>query len=287
MGTPGACNYATIVFAYYERTSILPTFKKNLLLHVRYIDDIFLVWKDYPSEPFAFDDFKKALDDQCNLKWITEDRSSKTNFLDLTIEIERNTKTFISRTFQKKCNLFLYILAHSAHPPGLIKGLIYGFLETYWRQNTYKSGYTKMVKLLIKRLLNRGYEDTTILPIFKDAALKIEAKFIRKLDNNTELLQSGNTVFFHLQYHKRDASRQCIRDAYESSCGSLDEKGHNFKYHSTLEGTNMMMINKITIAYSRPKNLRDELITSKLFETELCNAAYVLKDMRKPNGQAS
>ena len=34
MGTPCACNYATIVFAYYKRTQILPTFKKNLLLYV-------------------------------------------------------------------------------------------------------------------------------------------------------------------------------------------------------------------------------------------------------------
>ena len=61
MGTPCACNYATIVFAYYERTQILPTFKKNLLLYVRYIDDIFTVWKDFPSEPHAFDSFKRTL----------------------------------------------------------------------------------------------------------------------------------------------------------------------------------------------------------------------------------
>ena len=128
--------------------------KKNLLLYVRYIDDIFLVWKDYPSEPSTFEDFKKSLDDQYDLKWIMEDRSLKTNFLDLAIKINRNKKTFITRTFQEKCNLFLYIPAHSAHPPMLIKGLVYGFLETYWHQNTYRSDYTKMTKLLFKRTLN-------------------------------------------------------------------------------------------------------------------------------------
>ena len=49
IGTPCACNYATIVFAYYERTSILPKFKNHLLIYLRFIDDIFIVWKDSTS----------------------------------------------------------------------------------------------------------------------------------------------------------------------------------------------------------------------------------------------
>ena len=89
-----------------------------------------------------------------------------------------------------------------------------------------------------------------------------------------------------MQYHKRDASRQCIRNVYESTCESLNEKGHSFKCNPTPDGTDMM-INKVTIAYSRPNNLRDELIKSKLFETESCNAATVLRVFKKPNGQAS
>ena len=144
-----------------------------------------------------------------------------------------------------------------------------------------------MVKLLFQRLLNRGYEESTISPIFNEAALKIGAKFITSRKRKTELLQGGNRIFFHLQYHQRDISRQCIRNAYESTCESPDEKGHSFKCNPTQNDEHMMMINKVTIAYSRPKNLRDEIIQSKLFETESCNAASVLKDMRKPNGQAS
>ena len=286
MGTPCACNYATIVFAYYERTSIIPQFKNNLLLYLRYIDDIFIVWKDLKSDPDAFERFKNELDIQCNLKWVTEDKSYKTNFLDLTIEIDRYTNSFTTRTYQKASNLFLYIPAHSAHPPGLIKGLVYGFLETYWRQNTFRSDYIKMVKLLFQRLLNRGYEDKIITPIFNEAALKIEAKFNFILDKTIQPLQSGNRIFFHLEYHKRDVSRQCIRDAYESTCESLDTKGHSFKYHPTPDGNNMM-IKRATIAYSRPKNLRDQLISSKLFETDSCNAETILQKMRPPHGQAS
>ena len=43
MGTPVACIYATLFFAYYERTILLRKYKKNLLLYVRQIDDIFSV----------------------------------------------------------------------------------------------------------------------------------------------------------------------------------------------------------------------------------------------------
>ena len=170
VGTPCACNYATIVFAYYERTSIIPHFKQNLLLYLRYIDDIFVVWKDLESDPNAFDRFKNELDNQCNLTWITEDRSYKTNFLDLTIEVDRYTNSFTTRTYQKASNLFLYIPAHSAHPPGLIKGLVYGFKNPAGAK-TFKSNYEKIVKLLFKRFLNHGYEDKISTPVFNEAAM--------------------------------------------------------------------------------------------------------------------
>ena len=159
--------------------SSLPS-KKNPQLYVRYTNDIFIVWKYSPSDPSAFDSFKKALDNQYNITWITQDRTSKTNFLDLTIRLDRHTKMFITRIFQKKSKLFLYIPVYSAHPPGLIKGLVYGFLETYWRQNTYRLDYIKMVKLLFKRLLNYEYEDLIISPILNETAFKIEAKFLTK-----------------------------------------------------------------------------------------------------------
>ena len=85
MGTPCVCAYATIFFAYYERTSILPKYKENIVLYLRYIDDILLIWKDLPTKPTAFTSFAHDIDNQCNLKWKTEELSDKTNFLDLTI----------------------------------------------------------------------------------------------------------------------------------------------------------------------------------------------------------
>ena len=285
MGTPCACNYATIVFAYYKRTCILPRFKKNSLLYLRYIDDIFVVWRDFPSQPDTFTDFKRTLDNQCNLKWTTEERNNKTNFLDLTIELDTKNSTFTTRTYQKASNLFLYIPAKSAHPPGLLKGLICGFLETYWYQNTNKKDYIKMVSLLYTRLLNRGYESSDLAPIFNQAALQIDNKLYHpKTKKKLNPPESGRRIFFHLEYHKRDISRKFIRDSYERSCELPNEDGHSFN-NPTTSGIN---ISRVTIAYSRSKNLRDKLVPSTLFETDSCNAASILKDMKtmkQLNGQ--
>ena len=43
IGTPCAYNYATIVFTYFKRANILPTFKSSFLLFLRFIDNIFIV----------------------------------------------------------------------------------------------------------------------------------------------------------------------------------------------------------------------------------------------------
>ena len=43
MGTPPAPTYANLFFAIHENR-ILPKFKKNILLHKRYIDEIFGIW---------------------------------------------------------------------------------------------------------------------------------------------------------------------------------------------------------------------------------------------------
>jgi hypothetical protein len=44
MGTPVACNYATITYGHFENTVVIPRFKNNLYYYKRYINDIFGIW---------------------------------------------------------------------------------------------------------------------------------------------------------------------------------------------------------------------------------------------------
>jgi len=125
MGTPVACSYATITYGHHENTKILTVFEANLLYYRRYIDDIFGVWlPPDTNRTETWNNFKKQLNDWGTLEWVIEEPSKEANFLDLTLNLQ-NSRIY-TRTYQKEMNLYLYIPAHSAHPPSCLKGLILG-----------------------------------------------------------------------------------------------------------------------------------------------------------------
>ena len=267
MGTPVACIYAII----FLRTILLRKYKKNLLLYVQQIDDIFGIWIHDESNPNAWEDFQSDLNSACKLEWTTTTLSKRVNFLDITIMLDREGN-LSTKTFQKGMNLFLYIPPHSSHPPGLMKSLIYGLLLTYFLQNTRISDFYTIVSLLHKRLLARGYTTENINPIFMDATEKIESCFdpmvySKKDTERSDPSCSDKVLFFHIPFHSRDISRQKIRDIYEKTCEG-EPQGYNFKHMPNNISGKTMKISQLTIAYSRPKNLRDYLCPSKLTETD-------------------
>ena len=148
-----------------------------------------------------------------------------------------------------------------------------------------------MVNLLYKRLLARGYEDIDILHVFKEATTKLDTKysltgsFTHKTAEKTAQDGDRNDLFFHLQYHKRDISRQCIRNYFEKTCEAPDRYGNSFKSYPT-PNSGIFKTSKLTIAYSRPDNIRDKLAPSTLFETETCNVIQTLQEMTLLHGQA-
>ena len=272
MGTPCACAYATIFFAYHERTFLQEKYQDNLLLYIRFIDDILIIWKKSNNEANTFISFKKDLNDRCKLEWKTEDLSKSTNFLDLTITLKNNN--FETKTYQKSMNLFLYIPEHSAHPPGLIKSLITGLLETYWRQNSQKKDFISTSRLLYERLLARGHKPDKLKIIFTKAAERLESKSKCNWKQD-EIKQDKSRIFLHWPFHPKDVSRQQIRDSYENTCEVPNSNGDSFKRIIT-NRDEIFKISNITVAYSRSKNLRDMLSPTKLKETATINVQAAL-----------
>ena len=264
MGTPVACIYATIFFAWFEKTYILPKFKDNLLFYVRQIDDILGVWIDSPFYPKAWTDFQNDIQSRCQLNWIFTPLQNSVNFLDLTVSI--NPLGVIStKTFQKSTNLFQYICPHSSHPPSITNSLIYGLLQTYFRQNSETSEFLNMTKLLFRRLKARGHPTETLTSTFQNAVAKIAAidsdPFIKKPPNVKQSPQEQ--LFLHLPYHPRDISRKSLRDIYEATCEEPSCFG-TFKSLTNEQTGGNMSIDKLTICYHRPKNLRDILSPTTL-----------------------
>ena len=230
MGTPVACIYATLFFAYYERTILLRKYKKNLLLYVRQIDDIFGVWIDDPEKPDAWEYFKRDLNSACKLDWSTTSLRTSVDFLDITISLSQSG-TLSTRTYQKSENLFLYIPPHSSHPPGLMKSLIFGLLLTYYLQNTLATDFYRMTHLLFTRLQARGHLPENIRPIFLEATTWLEDRYNPMVDDHslttTDTSPNDVNLFFHIPFHSRDISRRKIRDIYELTCEK--ENDLNFK----------------------------------------------------------
>ena len=204
----------------------------------------------------------------------------------MTITFKNGGFTF--KTYQKSMNLYLYIPSHSAHTPGLLKSLIYGLVFTYHRQNTFKLDFLHFIRLLYDRLIARGHKKETLYSIFLCAAESLEKKLSTRktvLSNNkkSETKSTNNRLFFHLPFHPKDVSRQQIRNIYKNTCKTPDKNGNSFKLFKTDRGSRFV-VNRMTIAYHRPKNLRDLLSPSKLKETSTLNVNSAPQEFTKAQG---
>ena len=153
-------------------------------------------------------------------------------------------------------NLFLYIPAHSAHPPGVTKSLIYGLLKTYMFQNTHYTDFIHTAKSLYQRLVNRGHHRESLKQIFTDAADRLNMPDRYNHEASKYTINHGHRVFLHIPYHPRDISRIRLRQIYK-------ETFENESSSATCDAQKFG-INQMTVAYSRCQNLHNKLCSSTL-----------------------
>jgi hypothetical protein len=238
MGTPAACSYATISYGQHENSQVLPKFRHHLLYYKRYIDDIFGIWlPSNTDEDASWINFKNELNNWSGLHWKVEELSTQTVFLDLNITLT-NSRIHTS-TYQKDLNLYLYIPPLSAHPPSCLKGLIAGEMRRYWLQNSPEDYKTILVKF-IERLLCRGHSLKNLMPILMQAANSLDTELVKPQENPA---RDDNTLFIHKIYHPHGLQREDIRQLYDGILKTIE---------------------KMTVAISRPTNLRDILTSAKL-----------------------
>ncbi len=198
MGTSCTCAYATLYWAYMERKFIIPKWEQKLLLLCRFIDEKFGIWLGTRDE---FNSFIIEINSYCQLQWTSEKTSTSVNFLDLTISIGKN-RSVTTETFQKPINLHLYISPHSAHPPEVLKSIVYGNLRRYWLQNTNVEDYVSITKQFASHLIARGYNPNKIYDLFIQAANKLDKLIAAKQHND-----NSDTIYLPWTWHPRDVSR--------------------------------------------------------------------------------
>jgi len=125
-------------------------------------------------------------------------------------------------------------------PPSCLKGLISGELRRYWLQNN-QGDFVNILTKFIQRLTDRGHKLTDLIPLFRRAAIKLNATDTGSRSDNNE-----DTLFIHWTFHPNGLQRKDIREAYKTT----------LQVH--LEYTRM------TVAIARPHNLRDILSKTTL-----------------------
>ena len=106
---------------------MLARFGARIQLYRRFIDDVLGIWlvdPDPAEDSRQWTSFVDLMQDYYGLEWIFEERSKKVNYMDMTISIHEGR--IVTSLYEKAMNLYLYIPPHSAHPPGVLTGLVSG-----------------------------------------------------------------------------------------------------------------------------------------------------------------
>ena len=128
-GTPPATPYATIYYGIHEET-FLPHHSRRVIYYRRFIDDVICIWcqnKNPQLDDSEWNKFKQKMNSFPGVTWEFSERSKTVDFMDMTITIN-NSNMIDTTLFEKRLNLHLYIPPHSAHPPGLLPGIVYSTL---------------------------------------------------------------------------------------------------------------------------------------------------------------
>jgi hypothetical protein len=258
MGTPPAVVYATLYYAIHE-LAMPARFRLCLAIYKRYIDDGIGIWLS--TDLLLWSEFKNWIGSFGTLKWTFTEPSLQVDYLDITIRIdpEGDIKTTL---FEKPLNLYLYLPSHSAHPPGVLTGLIYGMIRRVYRLTSCPDDCFAYLQRFYRRLRERGYSPETLVPLFT-SGLANRNKPARK---KTSASNTKDTLFLHVPFHPANPSSQdlqsCFRDLLLHPRG-----GTPLPEMSTPHLGNECGLKRMILAYHRPRNLANFLCPRKLEHT--------------------
>lgn len=258
MGTSVAVIYAGLYYGWHEKVKLLPTYNESIQDLSRFVDDMCVMWLGSYSD---FLNFKRDVDCYGQLRWTMEAPSNTAIFLDLEISISDNG-VISTKTYQKPMNLYLYIPPHSAHMDGMMKGIVYGELKRYHWQCSKREDYVEMVRKFFKRCVDRNWDPKPLKRIFLEANDKLSNP--TSLHTPTQVAPQDAThgeaeterkrdrLFIRLPYHPCYIPRRTLREIYQQTCED--------------EIRQELGIERLTIAYSRAKNIGDAVTKSSLFQ---------------------
>mmetsp|Transcript_13953 Transcript_13953/g.33748 ORF Transcript_13953/g.33748 Transcript_13953/m.33748 type:complete len:278 (-) Transcript_13953:8-841(-) len=271
MGAPPCPSWAMMYFASREDDSC-DVFSDSILYYKRYIDDVFGIWLDRPGDDNAWQLFKNHMNRHA-LVWDFTERSRSAVFLDLTISIT-DTNEIRTDLYEKPLNLHAYLPPHSAHPPGVLRGMIKGMIYRFKTLCTRPSDQKQHILQFYRQLIQRGYKPDGLTPLFNEAVAQVYATdpTLRPLGAPPPRAPAQHPLFFHLQYHPNDPPstdiqriwrRTLFRPAGSRPLSDLDSSHMNGK----------IGIDRMIVCYNRAPNL--ENLTSSKRNLQFANGPTV------------
>ena len=164
-------------------------------------------------------------------------------------------------------NLYLYISPHSAHPPGVLNGIIFGHIYRIFHLCSDKLDQKAHIQRFYTRLQHRGYKPSTLKPIFTHALLHY-GKVHRPINRIVNLPYPDNPdipwhqMYLHVPYHPNNLPSYVYQLAWRNTIGAP-------KFEQRLQATKnkngvRINIDRMVVAHSRPSNLGNKLSYRKL-----------------------
>ena len=123
MGTRVAPNFANVYMGRLEERIVYQTeWVNHIILWVRFIDDIFLIWKSDQDSLINFINYLNSV--ASSIKFTHEISAHSVNFLDTTV-LKDNQGNISTDVYQKPTDTHPYLHWTSAHPPHLKRSIPY------------------------------------------------------------------------------------------------------------------------------------------------------------------
>ena len=242
MGTKCAPTYASLFMGHFEHLNIMPKIKDYILLYVRYIDDIFFIWKGSKQDLLKF--FAEINETHPTIKFDYEFSKNSVNFLDTKVTL--SGRRLSTSVYTKPTDRKAYLHHKSYHPQSTKESIAYSQATRLRRICTEDSDFTEATERLKMDLVGRGYNKEKIASEISRAA----ALDRRRLRTYKEKERSERTPLV-VTYDKRLPR---IKEILEESWNILkinEAEGQKFK-------------EKPLVCYRRNKNLRDILGQTRL-----------------------
>ena len=237
MGTMCAPTYASLFMGAFEQTHLIPKIKDFILLYVRYIDDIFFLWKGSEEELLKFLASVNKL--HPTIKFDYAYSKSNITFLDSRISFSgRKLKTSI---FSKPTDRKAYVHSRSYHPRATKEAIAYGQALRLRRICTEDADFWEAANKLRTDLVKCGYKEEKISEDINRAA-SMDKKSLRTYKEK----EPSSRIPFVVTYDDRLPKINEI----------LDE---NWKLLQVNETESRKFTEKPRVCYKRNRNLRDIL----------------------------